>query len=474
MLILLSLPAIGIVCTLVIDHFYDLHRVQTMCSLPGVSADPRMVRVCDEFGPILLLRDASWIAFFASLAVPAVYFVIATLVGNNRFLVAVVFDLLVKLSIAITVALVLVDAAIVVASLYYAFVLTISRIPVGLLAGIAIGGIIAAVSLIMSTFSLGRRLSLNVVGKRLSVADHGKLIGVIESIATKLGARPPDHVVVGLDPTFFVTSANVFVVGEGAKLSGATLFLSAPLVRVLNSREVIAVLAHELGHFVGRDTFYTMRFAPIYEQLQRSLSHLSSVTDASDLAKLPGLALLGILMSIFSRTERAIGRTRELEADKVAATLTGGEALVSALIKVGLAVEMWSEIRKANIDALNSGRVADNLCDAFEHFVVESLPSESGALSRLIAASESQKISHPTDTHPTTSERATSLGIDLDSVADQAVADLRNIAASPPASRVLSEDMEKELTMLEHHLVIQLGLASPPKDNETVDHSGTS
>jgi hypothetical protein len=135
---------------------------------------------------------------------------------------------------------------------------------------------------------------------------------------------------------------------------------------------------------------------------------------------------------------------------------------------------MWSEIRKANIDALNSGRVADNLCDAFGHFIAESLPSDSAALSRLVAASESQKISHPTDTHPTTSERAISLGVDLDSVADQAVVDLRNIAASPPANRVLSEDMEKDLTMLEHHLVIHLGLASPPKDGETAPHSGSS
>src|SRR5262249_56989613 len=167
------------------------------------------------------------------------------------------------------------------------------------------------------------------------------------------------------DQAFFVTSANVVVVGEPEKLTGETLYLSAPLLRILKPDEITAVVAQELGHLAGRDTLYSRRFAQIYAQLNHSLDRLSNIEHASDIAKLPGLALLSILMTIFASKERAIGRTRELEADKKAASIAPPEALISALVKIGLVARRWGELRGENIEALNNGMFLNNLCQTF-------------------------------------------------------------------------------------------------------------
>src|SRR5262245_15451357 len=343
LLILVALPAVGIVCTLIINTIYDLEQIRAACSIPEIQQEH--ASACSDVEQISLLRDASSLALLASLFIPLVYHGVAILVGRNRLLVAIVFSTLVKLSILLTVALVLIDALIFIFSIYWSFALTISRIPIGLLAAVGLGAIIAAVGLLRSIFTLGRRLEITITGKKLTLSDNDHLIGVIRSTATKMGARPPDHIVVGLDPAFFVTSANVVVVGEPKRLTGETLYLSAPLLRILKSDELTAVVAHELGHFVGRDTLYSMRFAPIYAQLTHSLDRLSNIENLSDIAKLPGLALFSILMTVFASKERTIGRARELEADKKATSIAPPEALISALVKIGLGLQVGRTTR---------------------------------------------------------------------------------------------------------------------------------
>src|SRR5215475_2536796 len=422
LLILVALPAVGIVCTLIIDATYDLGQIRVACSIPEIEQE--LASACSDIEQIYLLRDASSLALLASLLILLVYHGVAILVGRNRLLVAVIFSTLVKLSILFTVALVLIDALIFIFSLYWTFALTISQIPIGLLAAVGLGAIVAALGLLRSIFALGRRLELTITGKKLALSDSEGLIGGIRSIATKMGARPPDHIVVGLDPAFFVTSANVVVVGEPKKLTGETLYLSAPLLRILKPDELTAVVAHVLEHFVGRDPLYSRRFAPIYAQLNHSLVRLSNIAHASDVAKLPGLALLSILMTIFASKERAIGRTRELEADKKAASIAPSEALISALVKIGLVARRWGELREENIEALNNGMFLNNLCQTFAEAIL-TMTDHDEALSRMLLVLENERVSHPTDTHPTNAERATKLNVNINAVVSASFSELR-------------------------------------------------
>jgi len=459
LLILIALPAIGIICTLIIDATHDLDRIQAACSLPEILQQHE--RNCTDFEQILLLRNASWLALIASVSIPLIYLIVASVIGHSRFLVALVFSILVKFSILFTIVLVLVDALIFMSAVYWGFVLAVSSIPVFILAFIGLGAIAAALSLLRSIFTLGRGLEVTIVGKRLEPSEYGRLIRVIESIAQRMGAARPDHIVVGLEPNFFVTSTNVVVVGEPGKLTGETLYLSAPLMRILKPREFIAVIAHELGHFVGGDTFYSERFAPIYAQLTRSLDRMRNFEHASDIAKLPGFALLSILMAIFASKERKIGRKRELEADKKAASIAPSAALISALVKISLVAHKWRELREGNIDALNKGMVIGNLCRTFANYLTKALSERGEALSRLIVVVEKEKIAHPTDTHPTNAERAANLDVDIDAVAYQSVSELREHLASFE-SHMLPESLEEELTITEQQFVLQVGLAHLP------------
>jgi hypothetical protein len=196
MLILLAIPTVGILVTFVIDQIYDLDKMQFACTLPEIKLKPELAGACSDFENIAFLRNGSWLAFIVSLAIPLFYLIVATLVGQSRQLMALTFYALVKLSIFFTIGLVLVDAAIVVISLYYTFAFAVSRIPVGLLGMVGIGAIIAAVGLVASIFNLGGRLELKVLGKRLSQTDSTKLFEIVGSIAKKIGARPPDQIIV--------------------------------------------------------------------------------------------------------------------------------------------------------------------------------------------------------------------------------------------------------------------------------------
>jgi len=219
-------------------------------------------------------------------------------------------------------------------------------------------------------------------------------------------------------------------------------------------------VAHELGHFVGRDTLYSRRFAPIYVQLNHSLDRLSNIEHLSDVAKLPGLALLSILMTIFASKERAIGRTRELEADKKAASIAPSEALISALVKIGLVARRWGELREENIEALNNGMFLNNLCQTFAEAIL-TMTDHDEALSRVLLVLENERVSHPTDTHPTNAERATNLNVDIDAVVNASFSELREHLQST-GSHILSQALEEKLTNSEQRILLELGLAQLP------------
>lgn len=45
---------------------------------------------------------------------------------------------------------------------------------------------------------------------------------------------------------------------------------------LLDDAEAAAVIGHELGHFTGEDTQYSLRFVPLYAGMQNSLEQMAS------------------------------------------------------------------------------------------------------------------------------------------------------------------------------------------------------
>ena len=115
----------------------------------------------------------------------------------------------------------------------------------------------------------------SVLGKKLDLQNHPKIFTLIKEISETLGARNPEHVVVGLEPNFYVTSADVNVMGENSILKGETLYLSLPLARILTLEEIKAIIGHELGHFRGEDTYYSLKFSPIYSGLTHAVTAMN-------------------------------------------------------------------------------------------------------------------------------------------------------------------------------------------------------
>jgi hypothetical protein len=109
----------------------------------------------------------------------------------------------------------------------------------------------AVVTAIMAIFKRAQ-LANNIMGELVDEAQAPRLWARIRELAGRAGTAPPAQLVAGLDANFFVTESPLQV-GE-RKTSGRALYVSVPLLRVLDQAEADAVLAHELGHFVGGDT----------------------------------------------------------------------------------------------------------------------------------------------------------------------------------------------------------------------------
>lgn len=471
LLVATVIPALGLLVSLWIisDANSDLLKAGLpsygiLCSVLELSNDLDVRAACNEYSNIVLLRDASIVSAILGLGIPLLYWLSALFAGKNRRRLSTIFPPLVRISVVLLSVSVLLQGAIFTYAAYIGQVYAIERVFFILVGAIGLGALLAAIRLIVASFGMGRKLQLPVFGKPLSDVEAPKLHAFVEDLCTRLGARPPNNIVVGLEPTFFATSADVRAIGHPRLLQGETLFLSLPLTRVFSMNELAAVVGHELGHFRGDDTLYSMKFAPVYAGLGRALGVMETGEEegASGLAKLPALALLSLMFDIFSRSESAVSRDRELEADRAGAEAASALTLVTALMKVVLYSSFWPAIRDTNVDRLNEGKIARNLSKVFADAV--KFDVDKMAIEEIIDQVAETSISHPTDTHPTIAARMKSLGV--------ARTDIRKDALGTPPESAIDDlidgvdNFESELTVLEHQLMVAIGRAHLPEEDE--------
>jgi hypothetical protein len=129
-------------------------------------------------------------------------------------------------------------------------------------------------------------------------------------------------------------------------------------------------------------------------------------------------------------------------------------------VKIGLVARRWGELRETNIAALNKGMFLNNLCQTFADSVL-TMTDHDEALSRMLLVLENERVSHPTDTHPTNAERATNLNVDINAVVNASFSELRQHLQST-GSHSLSRALEEEITISEQRLLLELGLAQLP------------
>lgn len=418
---------------------------------------------CQEVENILLLGKGSLLAAAIGILIPVMYLLASVFAGESRKRIAAIFPIVLRFSVLLIAGSVLLQGAILTYAAYIGESYAIERVHFFIIGAIGLGALIGGLKLIGAAMSFGEKLKMNAFGKVLSASDAPQLFNYINSLSEKLGAKAPENIIVGLEPTFYVTSSEIQVPGNEETIKGETLFISAPLSRLLSQEEFASVVGHELGHFRGEDTAYSMKFAPVYAGLGKALGAISTDKEegVSGLAKLPAIAMLSYMYDVFATNEAKISRDREHKADKAGAEAGSPLALSTALIKVSLYSGLWEHARNQNIERLNQGKVANNLSMVFQDTAKYDVEHES--LGDIMQSTLERTISHPTDTHPSVSKRLEELGVQADNITKDML-----LVPNKPAIELIDnyQTVEQEATLLEHRLMVAYGVAQPPEENE--------
>ena len=466
LLIVLAIPAIGFLVSAWITYEPNtdlanqgLPTLSEVCAINELFKDVLVQSVCDDYKTIFLLSDASIFTAFIGMLIPILYWVTSIIVGKSRRRMARLFPPLVPLSLILISFLVLLHGAILTYAAYLAEAHAIERVHFFIIGAVGVGALVGAIKLISVSFTIGKRYTTGVFGKSLKDSNAPKLFSFVRKLAEKLGARTPNNIVVGLQPNFFVTSCDVDVHGEETLLTGETLYVSAPLARLMSKAELAAVVGHELGHFRGEDTAYSLKFAPVYSGLGRALGSIGTEENegASGIAKLPALAILSFMYDLFSRNEAAISRERELLADQAGADVSSPLALVSSLIKISLYSGLWLQTQEHNVKRLNEGKITTNISRVFEGSARYEI--EHGSFDDFLESIWESVIPHPTDTHPPISARLRSLEVDRSRIT-------KDLLLLPYDSAIDYiddyEDVEAMLTQVEHRIMVDMGYVDVP------------
>jgi Zn-dependent protease with chaperone function len=139
----------------------------------------------------------------------------------------------------------------------------------------------------------------------------------------------------------------------GRTRRGARVWVTRGLLERLDEDELDAVVAHELGHVRNRD-FVLMTIAAVVPLLLYALARaLIDADDGGDDDDEGGAALLGLAVFVCYLVSEFVllwlSRTREFAADHWSCECTGnGDALVSALVKIGYGMTVSSAVAEAS------------------------------------------------------------------------------------------------------------------------------
>ncbi|MDE2119184.1 MAG: M48 family metalloprotease [Betaproteobacteria bacterium] len=176
----------------------------------------------------------------------------------------------------------------------------------------------------------GERLVLRLYGAReLDAETDPHLSVMVRELAGRAGLPAP-HVFVLDTP-----AANAFVVGRGR--THVALVLTRGILRLLDERELRAVLAHEFAHILRGDVL-PGTLAAVFGGLLAALSHGGPAPAAEERSARAGAVphnplwwLLGPLAALFAQVGAAA--RRELAADRLGAALCGDRAAMASALQ---------------------------------------------------------------------------------------------------------------------------------------------
>ena len=245
-----------------------------------------------------------------------------------------------------------------------------------------------------------------LMGQSLAPHQAPRLWEFVREIAKRTDARAPDAVVVGLNEGFFVTEHPVALVSGQPVPEGRVLYLPLPYMAFLDRAQVSAVIAHELGHFTGEDTGYSLRFAPIYRSFLDSIFSITNEHDEKDDGSRAWVAAPVTLygkwfLASFEEAMHHWSRERELAAD-AGSRIAGTESSALALLRI-------SGLHRIVDAALAHNRQAPAEERGGVLKMVRRLVAEHGLDDPQERLQDQQ--AHPLDSHPSLKQRLDALGV---------------------------------------------------------------
>ena len=200
-------------------------------------------------------------------------------------------------------------------------------------------GVMAVAILLVAMAAVAPQLPadtlLRLYRARLVPPDDGQLSSLVDVIAWRAGltCRPDLYLIPSL-------TIHAFAAGTAER---PAIAISEGLVRRLTLREIAGVMAHEMSHIRNGD-LWIMGLADATARVLQGLAYLAiGLAGANLIVQLRGgetmswaaIALLYLTPAIVNLLQLTLSRSREYEADRLAASLTGDAlGLASALRRV--------------------------------------------------------------------------------------------------------------------------------------------
>lgn len=257
-----------------------------------------------------------------------------------------------------------------------------------------------------------RRRKFEAPGPELTAAEHPALFAMIEEVARKSEQEMPSAVYLASDVNAAVTERGGFLGMGGRKV----LIVGLPLMAILSEDELKGVIAHEFGHYVGRDTKFGAWTWRTREAIFRTLELLHD-EDEESLWHAAVSKPFEWYAKLFLRLTTAISRRQEFAADAVAAAIAGRDAHVCGLRRIHRVAPAfdayWMEDVVATIE--HGGR-APIVAGWHGFLAVEPVNRAiDEGYARIVAE---DRESDPYSSHPTVVERLAAFGAEPDWPAD--------------------------------------------------------
>lgn len=260
---------------------------------------------------------------------------------------------------------------------------------------IGLAAILAAMGVFYAVVCIFKRVpqTTNVEGELIDESSSPALWAHVRKLAAEAGTAPPDQIVAGIDTNFFVTESPLSI--NDRTFSGRSLFVSLPLLRLLDRTEADAVLMHELAHFRGGDTASSAALGPKLVQYD----FYSAMMQSAGVTFLV-FYVLRLYRVIFEFALKRDSRTREFVADQVAAALVSGRGIIHALIKIGAYARYRAEIEQGLFAEREQHDAQIGIADRVAAGLVPYAKS-----GQFLDAMQVAGVPHPFDSHPALSER---------------------------------------------------------------------